>query len=347
MAGTNGYAKGILEEIIQGEFNTLQRRSHALVDLSQVVKTNPKVEIKPSAGHTVYNEDDIVWGFNPKSLSVGDVILTNRETSGYLVAVQRIDAKNPDPAGHPTGALMKRNLSELIHNTKSWKPYVETIADLPLGRNFIGDTRLVLGENIFYTWDNEVWSPTSSSSLEVLAELLDVELTNPVAGDFLQFDGTKWINAPIDVEDDTKLPLAGGTLTGDLIMSAGTMITVTDGPSNPTDAANKDYVDDAVAAIVVAPLAPIISTSINYIALPSDYVILVDSTAGPITISLPGSHVVGKVYYVKDKFGTAESNNITIQSFDADSIDGVPTHVMAVNKQAATVVSDGVDWYLV
>ena len=51
---------------------------------------------------------------------------------------------------------------------------------------------------------------------------------------------------------DTSLALAGGTMTGSIIMSTGTKITLTDGPDVDTDATNKKYVDDTIAASIKA-----------------------------------------------------------------------------------------------
>src|SRR5688572_17635819 len=153
MAISTSYAKGILEEVIQAEVNASKNQENPPVDLGMVVKTAPFVEVKQSTKAFVYTVDDIIWGFNPKSLVVGDVIIMARDSSGIPIAIDIVDAKNPDPTGHPVGEDMQRNINSLKSNTKSWKPYVDTKEMLPPARNFKGDTRLVLDENIFYTWN--------------------------------------------------------------------------------------------------------------------------------------------------------------------------------------------------
>ena len=49
--------------------------------------------------------------------------------------------------------------------------------------------------------------------------------------------------------DNTKLPLAGGTMTGNIVLSLGSTVTGVPLPLAGADAVNKDYVDDAIAAI--------------------------------------------------------------------------------------------------
>ena len=65
---------------------------------------------------------------------------------------------------------------------------------------------------------------------------------------------------PIVTELDKKfLPLAGGTLTGDVSMS-GNHITDVEAPVNDTDVSNKAYVDSALAGVVGTPLRKLSDT---------------------------------------------------------------------------------------
>jgi hypothetical protein len=68
------------------------------------------------------------------------------------------------------------------------------------------------------------------------------------------YDGAVWreITANQASTDARYLRLDGGTLVGDLIISGSKKITLTDLPTSSTDAANKSYVDAAVAGASIA-----------------------------------------------------------------------------------------------
>ncbi len=68
------------------------------------------------------------------------------------------------------------------------------------------------------------------------------------------YDGTMWreITANQASTDARYLRLDGGTLVGDLTIAATKKITLTDQPASGTDAANKTYVDAAVAGATIA-----------------------------------------------------------------------------------------------
>jgi len=88
------------------------------------------------------------------------------------------------------------------------------------------------------------------------------------------------------------------------------------------------------------------TVNINYAASGVDEIILVNSTGGPITITIPGIHITGKRYIIKDRNGTANTNNITITSGDGDSFDNGINHVLNVSFQSAMIHSDGSNWFL-
>lgn len=151
------------------------------------------------------------------------------------------------------------------------------------------------------------------------------------------------------------LPLTGGSLTGPLVMDPGANITIPDQPVNPTDAVNKAYVD-ALFAICCSggggtPLVPTVTIDATdstpcYEVLATDQVILVDGTLGPVTICLPANHTSGQFYEIKDFSGTAENTLVTVISGDGDLIELAASFVFTVNYQAATFISDGVDWFV-
>ncbi|NQW26765.1 MAG: hypothetical protein HQ474_02545, partial [Flammeovirgaceae bacterium] len=65
-------------------------------------------------------------------------------------------------------------------------------------------------------------------------------------------DGSEWNEVTTNqaATDARYLQLAGGTLSGDVVVPTTKKITLTDAPNSTTDAANKGYVDTQVAAVV-------------------------------------------------------------------------------------------------
>jgi hypothetical protein len=87
-------------------------------------------------------------------------------------------------------------------------------------------------------------------------------------------------------------------------------------------------------------ITPITST---YPVVVTDNYIAVGVLSASITITLPNSPATGDTYEIKDVFGSALANNITISGGGAN-IDGATTFVIAVNYTFLTVVYTGVQW---
>ncbi len=71
--------------------------------------------------------------------------------------------------------------------------------------------------------------------------------------------------------------------------------------------------------------------------------------AGVVTITLPSAEVVkvGRVYVVKDESGDASSNNITVDTAAAETIDGAATDTLDTDFQSIGYYSDGANWFKV
>ena len=76
-----------------------------------------------------------------------------------------------------------------------------------------------------------------------------------------------------------------------------------------------------------------------------DNVILVNTSGGPVTITLP-TPTNGRVLKVKDSTGNAGTNNITIVPFASELIDGASSKVINFNYGSVNLVSDGTNWFL-
>jgi hypothetical protein len=94
--------------------------------------------------------------------------------------------------------------------------------------------------------------------------------------------------------------------------------------------------------------ASIVSKTAAYTATSTDVVILVDSTAGTVTVTLPTAvNIKGVWYFIKDWKGQSATNNITIATTAGQTIDGGATKVLNVAYVSYMVVSDGANWAII
>ena len=90
------------------------------------------------------------------------------------------------------------------------------------------------------------------------------------------------------------------------------------------------------------------SAAATYILTDSDNVLLVDSTSGVRTRTLPTAiGIAGRQYIIKDWKGTAAAFNITVATTSSQTIDGVTTYVINSSYGAVIVESDGANWSIV
>ncbi len=79
-----------------------------------------------------------------------------------------------------------------------------------------------------------------------------------------------------------------------------------------------------------------------YVVLPADEYLSVDTSALAITIQLPNAPAIGRVFIIKDRFGNATANNITVTTVGGVIlIDGTPAFVMNTNLEAINVIFSG------
>jgi hypothetical protein len=89
----------------------------------------------------------------------------------------------------------------------------------------------------------------------------------------------------------------------------------------------------------------IITKTASYTASANDYTILCNNTGGGITISLPtAAGCAGRVYVIKKV--SAAGNNVTIDGFGSETIDGSITDVLSTQYSSVTIQSDGTNWYI-
>ena len=77
----------------------------------------------------------------------------------------------------------------------------------------------------------------------------------------------------------------------------------------------------------------------------SDDVLLVDTTAGNVTLTLPPAVSSRGQWFEVKKLVAA--NTVTIDGYGAETIDGSATLAWTAQYQAYTVYSDGTEWWVV
>lgn len=86
----------------------------------------------------------------------------------------------------------------------------------------------------------------------------------------------------------------------------------------------------------------------NYTVLTTDSLILKTAiTTGGDTVTLPSNAYSGQPFTIKDASGNAATDNITIATTGAETIDGSATFVINGNYDGITVIFDGANYYVI
>lgn len=87
------------------------------------------------------------------------------------------------------------------------------------------------------------------------------------------------------------------------------------------------------------------SVSSNYSALPADYTIVCNASAGPVTITLPTASNFGKILNIKKM--DSSLNAVIIDGYSAETIDGKATQSIIMQYQSITIQSTGTEWVII
>jgi hypothetical protein len=104
---------------------------------------------------------------------------------------------------------------------------------------------------------------------------------------------------------------------------------------------------DANGFVTITNFTPFAYTQINhasspYTVLATDYYISADPTAGTISILLPNAPTLYRRFVIKDRTGTASTNNISVTTVGgAVTIDGQTTYTLAGNYSAIELLWNG------
>jgi hypothetical protein len=110
-----------------------------------------------------------------------------------------------------------------------------------------GDPTLALHASTKQYSDSILSTHASNASLHLTAgqnTFLDAVTVSSTEVNYLT-----GVTSAVQGQLNAKLPLAGGTLTGNLVMNSGTVVTLNTLPTNSTDAVNKSYVDGLIQGL--------------------------------------------------------------------------------------------------
>lgn len=139
------------------------------------------------------------------------------------------------------------------------------------------------------------------------------------------------------------MPITGGTTTTGAFQSvatgsAGQVLTYVSSSALPTWQNGSSILTTTQVTNAASP----------YTVLATDEVILVNSTAGAVTIKLPNAPSTGRVIYIKDWKGQALTNAISITTVGgAVTIDGVTTYTQNITYQSTEVIFDGSNYSII
>lgn len=126
---------------------------------------------------------------------------------------------------------------------------------------------------------------------------------------------------------------AVGPTSNNINILGGTGVTVVGNPGTSTLTISTTGVTNLTYTSV---------SSSPYVVLTTDEFISVDCSGGAITVQLPNASTLGQVFAIKDRTGSAASNNITVTTVGgAVLIDGATTFVMNSAYESIEVIGNG------
>lgn len=90
-----------------------------------------------------------------------------------------------------------------------------------------------------------------------------------------------------------------------------------------------------------------VTSAANYTAKESDLIVAITDTSSARTVTLPKASAAGrgKVLIVKDESGAAGTNNITVDGYSTETIDGAATVAISTNSGSVRLYCTGAAWF--
>lgn len=137
------------------------------------------------------------------------------------------------------------------------------------------------------------------------------------------------------------IPTTNANLTG-VVTSVGNATSIADGALSVAKTSGLQGILDGKAS----KWTSIITVSANYTITTDDDVVLVNTTGGSRTISLPAAATVTGLSVLIKKI-SVDANVVTIDGNAAETIDGDPTEILTAQWQMVRIKSNGTAWFVV
>ncbi|CCV02398.1 hypothetical protein IIV31_026R [Armadillidium vulgare iridescent virus] len=238
----------------------------------------------PNATTTVLGKIQLAGDFDPTSTATVPVIKS--ATASVLGKIQL--AGDFDPTSTATVPVIKSATASVLGK-------IQLAGDLTGSATAptVAANAITVGKLANLTGTSQLLGSSSASA----------SATNVTLGSNLQMTGTV-LNVNTSALSGTFLPLAGGTMAGNIIVPTGDLISIADAPAVGTSAANKAYVDAQISA--ATPNAT--TTVLGKIQLAGDFD--PTSTATVPVIKSATASVLGKIQLAGDLTGSATAPTV-------------------------------------
>lgn len=181
-----------------------------------------------------------------------------------------------------------------------------------------------------------------------LSLINNINLLNGTPGRIVMTDDTTWniggdvtipSNVTLVITENTKLNITGGnTFTNNgVVLDRGGPHTIT---------GTLDFGTGSWKTGAAAQGANVATKTANYTVIETDEYILVDATAGAVTITLPAITTLPQSVKTIKKTDSS-ANAVTVATTGGDTIDGAATLTIANQYDAAKLLPNGTEWSIV
>ncbi len=118
-------------------------------------------------------------------------------------------------------------------------------------------------------------------------------------------------------------------------------------PPENEDYELKKYLGDVWAALNYPLPYFVTEVDSDYEASKTDWYIGVENTSAPRTVTLPALNSMkdGAVIIVKDESGACSTNNITVEGYGAETIDGSSSYLLDTDYAAVHLIKRPGGWF--